>query len=112
MYRIVGKLSNETDILRKARLNTYVAAMDRAAKQLSTFEKTPKLRDVSVENQGYWKRISHVARFLPGRARKVRAAVLLDQKHPGLGATELKKEMLETVLHVVAALVAIRNCQP
>ena len=106
--RLVLPLPNEKEAERRARINGYFAALEKAANQTAEIRKAPPLLDAELENQKRWKLISASVSALPRCLQSLRADFQREKTAPNA----LPNELIQTLYAIHAAKEALRDARP
>ena len=106
--RLVMSLPGEDAPRRKARINGYFAALERAAQQTADLRKPPALCDSSPENLQCWKAAAAAVAALPRHLQNLRKDLKREKNAPAA----LFAELTQTLYTVHAARESLRNARP
>jgi hypothetical protein len=114
MDRIAATLPGETSARYVARVDAYVAAIERAVDARNLCVSAPAPRDGSPANVALWNTAVRAEAKLPAQAARVRGAwAAIRRGSPTVAETHgLGSEMAKTILVIKAALEALRSARP
>ncbi len=114
MDRIASRQHGESHSTYLARVDSYVAAIERAAGVHDRGADDPTLSDATDVNVACWNRASRASRSLPAHAAKVREAWnIVRRKRPDLAALKhLGTELVRAFLSIKVEYDALRQARP
>lgn len=114
LKRIARPLAGEAPETYRARIEGYLAALQRVSTVTASLRRAPPLRHASVANRISWERAIRALNYLPGRLVKVRAAWQQALRNPQSAAEtdELGRELHQTLQQLMAAFAALRDARP
>lgn len=112
LARIAAPLPGERAAAYKTRLDSYLAALDRAVEATAAARRMPRLRDESLENRRLWERAARIASYMPARNARLRLAWKRVANGAEPPSRRLPQELRASLNLVLSLLDALRDARP